>query len=342
MTLARATPQIIAHRGASGDRPEHTLASYALAIAQGADFIEPDLVLTRDGVLVARHENEIGGTTDVADHPAFASRRTTKTIDGKPVTGWFTEDFAYGELLMLRARERIPELRPANREYDGRYGVPSFEEILTMLKAVNAIRSVPVGVYPETKHPSYFSSIGLEHDEPLLAALQRFGYLEEPMKARTRVYLQSFETTNLRRLRGACGLPLVQLLEHDDAPFDLIAAGDARTYRDLASPAGLREIAGYADAIGPNKLDVIGRDAEGRLAVPGSLVGDAHAVGLEVHPWTFRAENAFLPGGMRSSGVDHERGDLGAELRAYADAGVDAVFTDQPGLARRAWRQPSP
>ena len=340
MRPAGEPPQIIAHRGASGDRPEHTLASYALAIAQGADFIEPDLVLTRDGVLIARHENEIGGTTDVAEHPEFAARRTVKRIDGQEVTGWFTEDFTYGEILCLRARERIPQIRPANRAFDGRYGIPSFEEILSLLAAVNARRAVPVGVYPETKHPSYFSALGLEHDEPLLDALRRFGYLEPD--SRTRIFLQSFETGNLRRLRRRCALPLVQLLEHEGAPYDLVAAGIARSYRELATPAGLREIATYADAIGPNKLDVIPRLPNGHLGAPASLAADAHAAGLEVHPWTFRAENAFLPSDLRSSARDDERGDLAAELRAYAEAGVDAVFTDQPEAARRAWHRAAP
>jgi glycerophosphoryl diester phosphodiesterase len=197
-----------------------------------------------------------------------------------------------------------------------------------------------VGVYPETKHPSYFSALGLEHDEPLLEALRRFGYLDP--RSRTRIFVQSFETANLRRLRARCDLPLVQLLEHEGAPYDLVAAGDTRTYQDLGTPGGLREIASYANAIGPNKLDVIPRRAENRLAEPTSLVPDAHAAGLEVHPWTFRAENAFLPGDLKSSPHDADRGDLAAELRAYADAGVDAVFTDQPGIARLAWRPADP
>jgi len=333
-------PQIIAHRGASGERPEHTLGAYLLAIAQGADFIEPDLVLTRDGVLVARHENEIGNTTDVAQHPQFAARQTTKRIDGKEITGWFTEDFTYGELMSLRARERLPDIRPTNCDYDGRYRVPTFEEILALLKEVNATRAVPVGVYPETKHPSYFAGLGLAHEEPLLDALRRFGYLESA--GRTRVFLQSFETGNLRRLRKLCALPLVQLLEREGAPFDLRASGDARSYQDLASVAGLHEIATYADAIGPNKLDVVPRDGRGRLGATTSLIAHAHAAGLEVHPWTFRAENAFLPTELRSGTDDRARGDLASELRAYAAAGVDAVFTDQPALAHQVWHSAAP
>jgi len=329
------TPLIIAHRGASGDRPEHTLAAYRLAIEHGADFIEPDLVLTRDGVLVARHENEIGGTTDVANRAEFAARRTVKTIDGVATAGWFTEDFTLAELKTLRARERIPELRPANRIYDDQFDIPTFDEILEFVRDAGRARGEPPGVYPETKHPSYFSRMGLEHETPLLEALRRFGY----SGTRARVFIQSFEIGNLRTLRAKSDLPLVQLLDLEGAPFDSRLKGAPRSYRDLASPQGLREIAEYANAIGPNKLAIIGRDEREMLTHPSALVDHAHEVGLAVHPWTFRAENAFLPADCRSSGTASERGELASELRRYARAGVDAVFTDQPDLAVLALRR---
>ena len=240
-------PVIIAHRGASGYRPEHTLASYRLAIEMGADYIEPDLVPTRDGVLVARHENEIGGTTDVAEHREFAGRRTTKTVDGRQVTGWFTEDFTLAELKTLRAKERLPRVRPANTWYDGHFEVPTLEEILDLVERAGRRRGVTVGVYPETKHPTYFDSIGLSLEEPLVEALRRH-HLDRPNAP---VLLQSFETGNLRELAAMTSVPLVQLVEAGGAPYDLEAAGDPRCYADLLTPSGLREVATYAAGAGP-------------------------------------------------------------------------------------------
>ncbi len=322
-------PIVIAHRGASGYAPEHTLAAYFIAVQQGADYIEPDLVATRDGVLVARHENEIGGTTDVAAHPEFADRRTTKTIDGVPVTGWFTEDFLVAELKTLRARERIPELRPANTRLDGRLEIPTLEEILAMARAVEGAREVrarqlglpdpqPIGVYPETKHPSYFAGIGLSMEERLVGTLERYGYAGR----RGRAFLQSFETGNLRVLSRLTELPLVQLIEASGAPFDLVQSGDSRTYADLVTPKGLEEIATYAACIGPAKSLVIPRDGAGKLLAATPLVADCHAAGLKVHPWTFRAESAFLPAGL----------DLQKELRQFLATGIDGFFADQPDL----------
>ena len=322
-------PIVIAHRGASGYAPEHTLAAYFIAIQQGADYIEPDLVATRDGVLVARHENEIGGTTDVAARAQFADRRTTKVIDGARITGWFTEDFLLAELKTLRVRERIPELRPANTRLDGRLEIPTLEEILALVRGVEEQRQVrarelrlppppPIGVYPETKHPSYFAAAGLPMEEHLVAALERYGY----RGARGSAFLQSFETGNLKALSRLTRLPLVQLIEAAGAPYDLVAGGDPRTYAQLLTPKGLEEIAAYAACIGPAKALVIPRDANGRLAKPTSLVAAAHAAGLKVHPWTFRAESAFLPTGS----------DLQGELRAFLAAGIDGFFTDQPDL----------
>ncbi len=305
---------VIAHRGASGERPEHTIAAYTLAIDQGADFIEPDLVLTKDGVLVARHENEISETTDVAAKPEFADRKTSKTIDGRQMTGWFTEDFTLAELKTLRARERLPQLRKANMAYDGQFGIPTFEEILELAKARG------VGVYPETKHPSYFISIGLPHEGPLLALLQKYGHLGKSAP----VFIQSFEVENLKALRGKTKVRLIQLMDEKGSPPDRADL----SYPEMATPAGLKAIATYADGIGPNKALVIPRTALGNLAEPTSLVADAHKLGLAVHPWTFRRENYFLPLGQKA-GIDPRGvGDFRSEIQAYLATGIDGFFSD--------------
>jgi len=319
-TLDGQPPIVIAHRGASGERPEHTLASYRLAIDLGADYIEPDLVLTKDGVLVARHENEISETTDVAAHPEFAGRKATKTIDGQQVTGWFTEDFTLAELKTLRARERLPKLR--STEYDGQFEIPTFEEILTLLAEVNKGRKTPVGVYPETKHPSYFVSIGLPHEAPLLAMLDRFGYRGRA----AHVFIQSFEVGNLMDLRAKSDLPLIQLMDAEGGPADR----PGTSYAAMTSPEGLKMIAAYADGIGPNKAMVIPRGALGRLGTPTSLVHDAHAAKLKVHPWTFRRENYFLPLGDKGGVNPAGHGDLAGEIAAYLATGIDGLFSDNP------------
>jgi glycerophosphoryl diester phosphodiesterase len=313
---------IIAHRGASGERPEHTIASYALAIEQGADFIEPDLVLTKDGVLVARHENEISETTDVANKPEFAERKATKTIDGQQMTGWFTEDFTLAELKTLRAKERLPQLRKANIAYDGQFQIPTFEEILELAKQHD------VGVYPETKHPSYFASIGLPHEAPLLALLTKYGHTEKTAP----IFIQSFEVGNLQALRSKTKLRLIQLMDEKGSPADRADL----TYPEMASADGLKAIATYADGIGPNKALVIPRTILGNLGEPTSLVNDAHMLGLAVHPWTFRRENYFLPLAQKS-GIDPRGiGDLESEIRLYLAAGVDGVFSDNPQQAVKA------
>ena len=326
----RKLPLVIGHRGASGYRPEHTLASYRLAIGMGADFIEPDLVSTKDHVLVDRHENEISMTTDVADHPEFADRKTTKTIDGVSLTGWFTEDFTLAELRTLRAKERIPELRPDNTVFNGLYQVPTFQEVIDLAKRAG------VGIYPETKHPTYFDSIGLSLEEPLLTALRANGY----QGPKAKVFIQSFETGNLKELNRRSGLPLVQLLSDVGAPYDLVAAGDPRTYADLSTPEGLAEIATYADGIGPSKNQIVPRDADQNLLEPTSLVDDAHRAGLLVHPYTFRNENNFLPADFRqgnpaSPPAEYLRatGDAPAEYRLFFRLGVDGLFSDNPDTA---------
>jgi len=324
-----AKPLVIGHRGASGYRPEHTLAAYALAARMGADYIEPDLVLTKDGVLVARHENEISGTTNVADHPEFAARKTTKSIDGSPLTGWFTEDFTLAELKTLRAKERIPEIRQRNTIYNGRFAVPTFQEVIELSQRLSRELHRTIGIYPETKHPTYFRSIGLPLEEPLLRALRHNG-LDRKNAA---VFVQSFETGNLKLLRRTLKVPLVQLLSATGAPYDLVAAGSTTTYADISSPAGLRDVARYADGVGPAKNQIVPRTAAGASVTPTTFVDDAHAVGLLVHPYTFRAENTFLPLELRSSADPAAYGNLFGELEQFFGLGVDGVFTDNPDIA---------
>jgi len=330
-----AAPLLIAHRGASGYLPEHTLAAYALAIAQGADYIEPDLVATGDGVLVARHENEIGGTTDVAGHEQFAERRRSQRIDGVMVEGWFTEDFTFAELQTLRARERIPALRPENARHDGEFGIPSFEEILALLAQVNTARATQgmqaVGVYPETKHPSHFAALGLALEPPLLAALAGAGSAP--------VFIQSFEVGNLQALHECCGYPLVQLMSAESGPWDRHGSDGSPdcTYERMATPEGLARVARYAAAIGVQKSMVMREGTDGGLQAT-SLVTDAHAAGLAVHVWTFRAENEFLPRSLRCGGESSAHGDLTAEIRRFRDAGVDGLFCDHPQIAHGALR----
>ncbi len=330
-------PLVIGHRGAPAYRPEHTLSSYRLAIGMGADYIEPDLVSTKDGKLVARHENEISGTTDVAQHPEFADRRRTKTIDGTPITGWFTEDFTLAELKTLRAKERLPQLRPANTAFDGRFEIPTLQEVIDLAKREG------VGIYPETKHPTYFDSIGLSLEEPLVATLKANG-LDKPSSP---VFIQSFEVSNLQELDRRIRVPLVQLTGASGRPYDFTAKGDPRTYADITSASGLREVARYADGVGPDKNQIVPRDAQNRLTAPTSLVTDAHRAGLVVHPYTFRPENSFLPEDFRegdpaSPEYLRARGDQPAELALFYRLGVDGVFADNADTAvavrRRVFR----
>ncbi|KEQ52968.1 Glycerophosphoryl diester phosphodiesterase [Sphingobium chlorophenolicum] len=327
LTLFTAAPVmaesfIIAHRGASGERPEHTLAAYERAIDQGADYIEPDLVLTSDGVLVARHENEIGGTTDIADHPEFAARRTSKTIDGQPVTGWFTEDFTLAELRTLRARERLPQLRPANSRFDDLYPIPTFEEVVKLVRAKEAETGRRIGLYPETKHPAYFAGIGLPHQAPLLDLLSRYGYQTEADP----VFIQSFEVGNLKALRAASRLRLIQLVQSEGGPAD----EPGTSYADMMTAQGLRQVADYADGIGPAAAMVLAPEG------PTGLVERARQAGLQVHVWTLRMENGFLPAAFQRPDDPQGRGDFAGYVRAVAGTGVDAMFSDFPKQARQA------
>ncbi len=343
MTMTRTplkttdSPLVIGHRGACGYVPEHTLTSYFIAMQNGVDFVEPDLVMSRDGVLIARHENEIGGTTDVAARPEFADRRTTKVIDGVSHTGWFTEDFTLTELKTLRARERIPDVRPGNTRFDGQFEIPTFEEILALLAGVQQQRELRarqlglappgrIGVYPETKHPTYFAQLGLAMERSLVDTLHRYGYRGREGLA----FIQCFEVANLKEMRAMTELPIVQLLDAESAPFDFIVAGDKRTYETMITPAGLAEIATYADAIGPYKMQVIPWNQGESLGEPTALVRDAHAAGLKVHAYTFRAESQYLPRELRAGAG------LEAELHAYLRAGVDGFFTDHPDIGVRA------
>lgn len=322
----KTEPLVFAHRGASGHRPEHTLAAYRLAIRQGADYIEPDLVSTRDGVLVARHENEISGTTDIADHPEFADRRTTKTIDGRPVTGWFTEDFTLAELKTLRAKERLPQVRPENTAYDGRYAVPTLVQVIRLVQREEERTGRKIGIAPETKHPTYFDSIGLSMEEPLVRILDRFGLDSK----RSPVALQSFEVGNLRELDRMTEVPLVQLVDAVGGPADL----PGTTYAAMVTRTGLRAIARYADWLGAHKDWVLPRDpATGATGEPSAVVDDAHRAGLEVVVWTIRNENQFMATNYRIGTDPNADGDVQAELRDFLDAGVDGVFADYPDVA---------
>ncbi|MBP2475696.1 glycerophosphoryl diester phosphodiesterase [Crossiella equi] len=323
---------VVGHRGASGYRPEHTLASYELAARMGADYIEPDLVPTKDGVLVARHENEISGTTDVADHPEFKDRKATKVIDGFSLTGWFTEDFTLAELKTLRAKERIPDIRPSNTVYNGRFEVPTFQEVLDLRARLSRELRRDIGVYPETKHPTYFRAIKLPLEPPLVRALNKNGLNKRGAK----VFVQSFEVTNLKDLSRELRVPLIQLLDSTGAPYDFIAKGDKRTYADLVTPNGLREIASYAKGIGPYKEMVIPRDAAGNLTTPTALVPEAHKAGLKVHPYTFRSENNFLPTAFKVPGPPTAHGNFFGEYNAYFKAGIDGLFSDNPDSAIEA------
>lgn len=305
---------VIAHRGASGDRPEHTLAAYERAIDQGADYIEPDLVVTADGVLVARHENELSATTDVANHPQFAHRRTTRSIDGREVTGWFAEEFTLAELRELRARERFAGLRPGNARFDGLYQTPTLGEIIALVKAKEAETGRRIGIYPELKHPSHLASLGLDTASLLIGELARAGYAsrDDP------VFVQSFESATLVRLRTMTGLRLVQLIAAgaDGAPLPALPAG------------GMAEIATYADAIGAQINLVL----DGNGSADG-LVAQARSAGLGVHAWTLRKENAFMPVAYRDGDEAAAMGRFEDLWLALAQAGVEGIFTDDPALA---------
>jgi glycerophosphoryl diester phosphodiesterase len=355
-TLNGDAPFVIGHRGASGYRPEHTLAAYRLAIAQGATYIEPDLVMTKDGVLIARHEpmlaraelnadgsirlvngqpviNRTDTSTNVWQLPQYADRLTVKTLDGTRVAGWWAEDFTAAEIRAdVRAQERLRDVRVANNAYNDQEVIPTLQEVIDLAKTQSAALGRTIGVYPETKHPTYFAAFaaanGLERMEDALVRILHAAYGNT---ASAPVYLQSFEVANLRYLNGITNLRIAQLLNGSGRPYDFTAAGDARTYADLASAAGLSFVDGYADGVGANTNLMIPL-VNGRLGTPTSLVADAHALGLEVHGWTFRAENTFLPNEFDIGSDPASFGNLAGQIEAFLRLGMDAFFTDQPDL----------
>jgi glycerophosphoryl diester phosphodiesterase len=328
---AKPAALVIGHRGAAGYRPEHTLAGYTLAAEQGANYIEPDLVSTKDGVLVDRHEPEISTTTNVADKPQFAARKRTKTVDGVSLTGWFTEDFTLAELRTLRAKERIPAIRPQNVKYDGRYQVPTFQEVIDLSKRLTKRLKRPIGIYPETKHPTYFKGLGLALEPKLVKILKR----NKLDGRKAKVFVQSFETAGLRQLNRQIDVPLVALLGGpDEKPGDNLGT----TYGKLSTAKGLKGLAKFADGVGPSKDAIFPLDANGRSKPATSFVRDAHKAGLLVHPYTFRRENVFLPLELRSSADPNQPGNLVGEITKYLKAGVDGFFTDNPDLGRKAVR----
>ena len=335
------SPIVIGHRGTSGHLPEHTLPGYALAIRLGADYIEPDPVATKDGVLIARHEPDITNTTDVKQHPEFANRERTAIIDGAPVKGWFASDFTLAEIKTLRAVQPFAE---RDQSFNGRYKIPTFRQVIALARKWSKRTGRTVGIYPETKHPTYHQTIGLPLEPRLLAAL-REAHLN---KASSPVFIQSFETANLKWLNQRTDVRLVQLIDANDInpdgsldytapydrPYDWTVAGRAGTFGDLTTDAGLAEVASYADGIGPWKPYIVSstnfvgdangdgkvNDADRKLLPPTDLVDRAHAHGLVVHPYTFRNE----PGRLASDYA----GDPIAEYMQFYELGVDGLFSD--------------
>ena len=355
-TLNGAAPIVIGHRGASGYRPEHTLEAYSLAIAQGANYIEPDLVMSKDGELLARHEpmlarvdlnadgtiklvggkpviNRTDTSTNVWELSAYASRVTVKTVDGQKVGGWFAEDFTAAEIRAdVRAQERLRDLRLGNNAYNNQFVIPTLQEVINLAKAKSIETGRTIGIYPETKHPSYFKTYaegaGVQRMEDKLVAILHANYGND---RNAPVYIQSFEVSNLQYVNGKTDIKIAQLLNGSGRPYDFTLAGDARSYQDLALATGLDFIDGYADGVGANTalmIPLVG----GRLGSPTTLIADAHARGLAVHGWTFRAENIFLPNEFDSSTNPAEFGNLSGQIRAFAVLGIDGIFTDQPDL----------
>ncbi|MFE9370791.1 glycerophosphodiester phosphodiesterase [Streptomyces sp. NPDC006711] len=323
-------PYVIGHRGTAGYRPEHTLGSYQHALDLGAHVIEQDLVPTKDGHLVCRHENDISATTDVSAHPEFASRKTTKSVDGTAVTGWFTEDFTLAELKTLRAKERIPGNRQHNTLYDGRWDVPTFEEVLRWAEEQGRRLGRRIWLHSETKHPTYFRGIGLPLENRVATLLRRYGR----NRADSPQFLESFEPSSIQRLAKLVDTPAVVLLSNAGTkPWDFVVSGDPRTVDDLVKPAGLRWIASYAQGIGPTLDLIIPKDADGKLTRPTTLVRDAHAQGLILHPYTMRDENTFLPAEYRRGSDPNAYGDAFGAFRTYFATGIDAVFSDNADTA---------
>lgn len=336
-------PLVFAHRGASALRPEHTLASYAKAMEDGADYIEPDLVMTKDGVLVVRHESNITDTTDVAARPEFAARKRSLVIDGETETGWFTTDFTLKELKTLRAKERLPQIRPHNTRYDGHFDVPTFEEVIDFVAAESAARGKTFGLIPEIKNSTHFHRLGLDPETMFLEIIAAHQYTRHaPLE------LQSFETSNLKAIgsktRAINPQARVMFLmgAPDKTPPDLMGNPHAPNFGAFMTPAGLRKVRRFADVIGPSNADLISREKDGSWGRPTSLIADAHEAGLLVHSYTARPENFFLPKQLRNGAAPEVRNPAAmiTEVRRYLDMGLDGFFTDDPALGRRAVDQP--
>lgn len=321
----KQTPLVMAHRGASADRPEQTLEAFAEAIDQGADYLELDVVPTKDKILIVRHENELSGTTDIASRPEFASRKTTKTIEGNQITGWFSEDMTLAEIRTLRARERLPELRPASARYDGLFQVPTMEEVIKLAQAKQADGGKTVGLYPELKHAAYFASIGQSTEDPLLKLLGQYGY----DKATDPVILHSFEVGVLESLHKKTKLRIMQIVGAGGGPADK----PGTTYAQMTSPAGLKAIKRYAVGINTDALLAFPGTAQGN-PTPGPVIGDAHKAGLDVYIWTIRPENQFLPKPLWNGTTPAGRGNMNHVVDALIAAGADGIVTDAPGLTR--------
>ena len=310
-------PLVIAHRGASGERPEHTLAAYERAIDQGADYVEPDLVVTKDLHLVARHENELSDTTDIASREEFADRRRTKDVEGQRVAGWFSEDFTLAEIRTLRARERVGDIRPGSARFDGLYQVPTFAEIVELVRAKEAETGRPIGLYPELKHPTLMlEQEGIDMVDLMVRELQRFD-LDD---ADDLVFVQVFEVGPLQRLDARVDTPLVLLISSEGGPYD----EPGMRWSEMLSPSGLSAIAAYADGIGP----WLGHVLDPATMQPTALVGEAHDAGLAVHAWTLRKENGFLPGALQGDGGPSADGQYERLWRAAIATGADGFFTD--------------
>ncbi|WP_414692329.1 glycerophosphodiester phosphodiesterase [Phenylobacterium sp.] len=323
----KKTPLVIAHRGASGERPESTLLAFRQAIAEGADFIEPDLEVTKDGHLVVRHENEISQTTDVANRPEFASRKATKDVQGQKVTGWFTEDFTLAELKTIRCRERLPKLRPGSAAYDGQEQIPTYQEVIDLAKSESKRLGRVIGTYPELKHASHFEALGLKMEGRLADILKKNGLNSETAP----VFIQCFDVLPLKTMMGLVKCQRIQLTSGGGAPTD----SKSTPYKDMVSASGMKTIATYAHGVGPDYTQVI-PTVDGGLGPATALVKDAHAAGIAVHPYTVRAENAFLPPKLHIGTDPAAHGDVDALYKALLAAGVDGLFSDFPGLWAKA------
>jgi glycerophosphoryl diester phosphodiesterase len=330
----RGRPLIVGHRGAWGYRPEHTAEGYRLAFRLGADIVKPDVVITKDGVLISRNSPELSSTTDVAGHPQFAARKTTKLLDGVATAGWFAEDFTLAEIRRLRATERMPDIRPGNAAFNGRFPLLTMQEVIDLARAEGRRRGRRVGIAPDVKRPTYYRALGLPLEQRFVQLLRRNGLTHR--HADVAVFVQCFEPSCLQRLGRQLDLPLVQLIDAAGKPYDFVVAGDPRSYTDLVTPAGLRWVHRYASAVSVNKDLIIPRDATGHLLAPTALVRDAHHTGLDVHAWRFADENTFLPADFQIGTDPAAHGNYLAEYHRFFRQDIDVVVSDFPDAAAAA------